>query len=117
MSVPIVPADPQLDEQRRAGLRRMRTLAVGLLLFAALVYLLTRGPDGWVRIVNAGAEAARGGGRGLDRRGGGVHGGCDRGLVRGGRALQAPVGPTDPAHRADPAPQGRARPEPGGVRR
>src|SRR4051794_39150098 len=58
MSVPIVTADPHLDEQRRAGLRRMRTLAVGLLLFAALVYLLTRGQDGWLGFVNAGAEAS-----------------------------------------------------------
>src|SRR4051812_28356157 len=58
MSVPIVTADPQLDEQRRAGLRRMRTLAVGLLLLAAVVYLLTRGQDGWLGFVNAGAEAS-----------------------------------------------------------
>jgi uncharacterized membrane-anchored protein YjiN (DUF445 family) len=58
MSVPIVTTDPQLDEQRRAGLRRMRTLAVGLLLFAALVYLLTQGQDGWLGFVNAGAEAS-----------------------------------------------------------
>jgi uncharacterized membrane-anchored protein YjiN (DUF445 family) len=58
MSVPIVTADPQLDEQRRAGLRRMRSLAVGLLLFAAVVYLLTRGRDGWLGFVNAGAEAS-----------------------------------------------------------
>jgi uncharacterized membrane-anchored protein YjiN (DUF445 family) len=58
MSVPIVTADPQLDVQRRAGLRRMRSLAVGLLLFAAVVYLLTRGRDGWLGFVNAGAEAS-----------------------------------------------------------
>jgi uncharacterized membrane-anchored protein YjiN (DUF445 family) len=58
MSVPIVTADPELDEQRRAGLRRMRTLAVGLLVFAAVVYLLTLGRDGWLGFVNAGAEAS-----------------------------------------------------------
>ena len=58
MSVPIVTANPELDEQRRRGLRRMRTLAVALLLFAALVYLLTLGSDGWVGFVNAGAEAS-----------------------------------------------------------
>jgi uncharacterized membrane-anchored protein YjiN (DUF445 family) len=58
MSVPIVTADPQLDEQRRAGLRRMRTLAVGLLVLAAVVYLLTLGRDGFLGFVNAGAEAS-----------------------------------------------------------
>jgi uncharacterized membrane-anchored protein YjiN (DUF445 family) len=58
MSVSIVTANPELDEQRRRGLRRMRTLAVALLLFAAVVYLLTLGRDGWVGFVNAGAEAS-----------------------------------------------------------
>jgi uncharacterized membrane-anchored protein YjiN (DUF445 family) len=58
MSVPIVTADPHLDEQRRAGLRRMRTLAVGLLVLAAVVYLLTLGRDGFLGFVNAGAEAS-----------------------------------------------------------
>ena len=58
MSVSIVTANPELDEQRRRGLRRMRTLAVALLVFAALVYLVTRGGDGWVGFVNAGAEAS-----------------------------------------------------------
>jgi uncharacterized membrane-anchored protein YjiN (DUF445 family) len=51
-------ADPAADEQRRIALRRMRTLAVGLLLFAATVYLLTLGQDGFLGFVNAGAEAS-----------------------------------------------------------
>ena len=61
MSVPtqqIVTADPELDEQRRRGLRRMRTLAVSLLVFAAVVYVLTRDQGGWLGFVNAGAEAS-----------------------------------------------------------
>jgi uncharacterized membrane-anchored protein YjiN (DUF445 family) len=51
-------ADPALDENRRAGLRRMRTLAVSLLLFAATVYLLTLDQEGFLGFVNAGAEAS-----------------------------------------------------------
>jgi uncharacterized membrane-anchored protein YjiN (DUF445 family) len=60
MSAPaqIVTRSPELDEQRRRGLRRMRTLAVSLLLFAAVVYLLTRGKAGFLGFVNAGAEAS-----------------------------------------------------------
>ncbi len=54
----IVTANPELDEQRRSGLRRMRTLAVSLLLFAALVYLATLGRTGVLGFVNAGAEAS-----------------------------------------------------------
>ena len=57
MSLPLLTSDA-LDEERRTGLRRMRTLAVALLLFAALVYLLTRGEDGFLGFVNAGAEAS-----------------------------------------------------------
>ena len=58
MSVPIVTADPHLDEERRRGLRRMRTLAVGLLLLAAAVYIATLDRDGFLGFVNAGAEAS-----------------------------------------------------------
>jgi uncharacterized membrane-anchored protein YjiN (DUF445 family) len=50
--------DPVADEIRRVGLRRMRTLAVSLLLLAAVVYLLTLGQDGFLGFVNAGAEAS-----------------------------------------------------------
>ena len=58
MSVPIVTAAPDLVEQRRRGLRRMRTLAVSLLLFAAVVFALTRDQVGFLGFVNAGAEAS-----------------------------------------------------------
>ena len=55
---PILTPDPELDEQRRRGLRRMRTLAVGLLVLAAVVYLATLRRDGFLGFVNAGAEAS-----------------------------------------------------------
>jgi uncharacterized membrane-anchored protein YjiN (DUF445 family) len=55
---PIITANPELDEQRRRGLRRMRSVAVGLLLFAAVVYVLTRDGTGFWGFVNAGAEAS-----------------------------------------------------------
>jgi uncharacterized membrane-anchored protein YjiN (DUF445 family) len=60
MSAPaqIVTRNPELDEQRRRGLRRMRTLAVSLLVVAAVVYVLTRDQDGLLGFVNAGAEAS-----------------------------------------------------------
>lgn len=51
--------DPALDAQRRHDLRRMRMVATGLLVLAAIVYLLTRGQEqGLVGFVNAGAEAS-----------------------------------------------------------
>ena len=58
MSVPMITTNPELDEQRRRGLRRMRSVAVGLLLLAAVVYLLTLERDGFLGFVNAGAEAS-----------------------------------------------------------
>lgn len=60
MSTPIslITPDPDADERRRSGLRRMRTLAVSLLLFAAAVYVTTLGLDGFWGFVNAGAEAS-----------------------------------------------------------
>ena len=57
MSAPIT-ANPELDDVRRRGLRRMRSLAVSLLLFAAAVYLVTLNRDGFWGYVNAGAEAS-----------------------------------------------------------
>ncbi len=51
-------SDPATDAARRRGLRRMRSLAVGLLVFAAVVYVTTRGMTGWWGFVNAGAEAS-----------------------------------------------------------
>ena len=81
----------------------MRTLAVGLLLFAAVVYLADPRPR---RLPGL-----------RQRRRRGVDGGRDRRLVRGHRPVQAPARPADPAHRADPQAQGRPRPQPGGVLR
>jgi uncharacterized membrane-anchored protein YjiN (DUF445 family) len=46
------------DLRRRQGLRRMRVVAVSLLVFAALVFLVTRNRDGAWGFVNATAEAA-----------------------------------------------------------
>jgi uncharacterized membrane-anchored protein YjiN (DUF445 family) len=57
-TISMVTANPAADEQRRRGLRRMRSLAVGLLLFAAVVYLATLDQDGFLGFVNAGAEAS-----------------------------------------------------------
>ncbi|TQM96382.1 uncharacterized membrane-anchored protein YjiN (DUF445 family) [Ornithinimicrobium humiphilum] len=45
------------DETRRAGLRRMRTVATGLLVVMAVIYVLTHGRDGAWGFVNAAAEA------------------------------------------------------------
>jgi uncharacterized membrane-anchored protein YjiN (DUF445 family) len=56
--IAMVTADPAADARRRRGLRRMRSLAVCLLLLAALVYLATLGADGALGFVNAGAEAS-----------------------------------------------------------
>ena len=52
--------NPALDEERRRGLRRMRTVALGLLLLAAVVFIATyRVRDsGFWGFVNAGAEAS-----------------------------------------------------------
>jgi uncharacterized membrane-anchored protein YjiN (DUF445 family) len=50
--------DPAADEERRKALRRMRSVALGLLLFAAVVYLITLGHDGVLGFVNTGAEAS-----------------------------------------------------------
>ncbi|HWJ83242.1 MAG TPA: DUF445 domain-containing protein [Nocardioides sp.] len=46
------------DVGRRRALRRMRTVAVSLLAFAAAVYAATLGQDGFLGFVNAGAEAS-----------------------------------------------------------
>jgi uncharacterized membrane-anchored protein YjiN (DUF445 family) len=57
-TVPLITLDPDADEARRRALRRMRTLAVSLLGFAAVVYLATLGGRGFLGFVNAGAEAS-----------------------------------------------------------
>ena len=51
-------ADSAADAERRRGLRRMRALALSLLLLAAVVYVLTLDRDGALGYVNAAAEAA-----------------------------------------------------------
>jgi len=56
--VTLMVGDPSADERRRQALRRMRTVAVGLLALAAVVYLLTLGRGGFLGFVNAGAEAS-----------------------------------------------------------
>jgi uncharacterized membrane-anchored protein YjiN (DUF445 family) len=58
LTQPILTGNPQLDERRRRGLRRMRSLAVGLLVLAAVVYVATLHQDGFLGFVNAGAEAS-----------------------------------------------------------
>ena len=57
-TVSIVTPDPAADEARRRGLRRMRTVAVSLLVLAAVVYVATLGQEGFWGFVNAGAEAS-----------------------------------------------------------
>ncbi len=56
--VSVLAGDPTADAIRRSALRRMRTVAVSLLLFAAAVYLLTLDQEGVLGFVNAGAEAS-----------------------------------------------------------
>lgn len=58
MTIPLVLPEDGADAVRRRRLRRMKAVALGLLLFAALVYLLTREQDGFWGYVNAGAEAS-----------------------------------------------------------
>ncbi|MFT4011579.1 MAG: DUF445 domain-containing protein [Nocardioidaceae bacterium] len=58
MSLQMMAGDPALDAERRRALRRMRLLAGSLLVFAAVVFLLTRDRAGFWGFVNAGAEAS-----------------------------------------------------------
>jgi uncharacterized membrane-anchored protein YjiN (DUF445 family) len=58
MSLSMILPEGAADAERRRRLRRMRSLAVGLLVFAALVYLATLDQDGFLGYVNAGAEAS-----------------------------------------------------------
>ena len=53
----VTPA-PEADAARRAGLRRMRTVAVMLLALAGVVYVVTLDQQGFLGYVNAGAEAS-----------------------------------------------------------
>jgi uncharacterized membrane-anchored protein YjiN (DUF445 family) len=50
--------DATADALRRTRLRRMQAVALGLLVFAAVVYVATHGQDGFWGFVNAGAEAS-----------------------------------------------------------
>ncbi len=54
---PVIPVS-EADEHRRRGLRRMKAVALSLLLLAAVVYALTLGLDGGWGFVNAASEAA-----------------------------------------------------------
>jgi uncharacterized membrane-anchored protein YjiN (DUF445 family) len=58
MSLSLMLPEGAADAERRRRLRRMRSLAVGLLVFAALVYLVTLDHGGFWGYVNAGAEAS-----------------------------------------------------------
>ncbi|HYG93104.1 MAG TPA: DUF445 domain-containing protein [Nocardioides sp.] len=57
-AAPMLPTDPDADAVRRRGLRRMRTVAVSLLLVAAAVFVATLNQDGAWGFVNAAAEAS-----------------------------------------------------------
>jgi len=58
MTTSLMAPDTEADVLRRTRLRRMQGVAAGLLVFAALVYLLTLDQDGFWGFVNAGAEAS-----------------------------------------------------------
>src|ERR687890_24011 len=58
MSLSMVLPEAEADAERRRRLRRMRSLAFSLLVFAAVVYLLTLDEGGFWGYVNAGAEAS-----------------------------------------------------------
>ncbi len=55
---PVTRGAPDADLHRARALRRMRAVALGLLLLAATVYVATHGQDGFWGYVNAGAEAS-----------------------------------------------------------
>ncbi|WP_426245076.1 DUF445 domain-containing protein [Nocardioides sp. LHG3406-4] len=57
-TISMITPEPAADEARRRGLRRMRTVAVSLLVLAAVVYVATLGQEGFLGFVNAGAEAS-----------------------------------------------------------
>jgi len=58
MSLSLMTPNPEADEERRVRLRRMRTVALSLLIFAAVVYVITLNQDGFLGYVNSGAEAS-----------------------------------------------------------
>ena len=58
MTTTLTSPETDADAHRRTRLRRMQAVAGGLLLLAAVVYLLTLDRDGFLGYVNAGAEAS-----------------------------------------------------------
>jgi uncharacterized membrane-anchored protein YjiN (DUF445 family) len=58
MTTSFTDSETAADAHRRTRLRRMQAVAGGLLLVAAVVYLLTLDSDGFLGFVNAGAEAS-----------------------------------------------------------
>src|SRR3954451_8691528 len=58
MSLSMMLPEGEADAERRRRLQRMRSLAVALLVFAAVVYLATLDHGGFWGYVNAGAEAS-----------------------------------------------------------
>src|SRR5690349_13891916 len=58
MSLSMMLPEGEADAERRRRLRRMRSLAVALLVFAAVVYAVTLDRPGFWGYVNAGAEAS-----------------------------------------------------------
>ena len=58
MTTSLLTPNPEADAFRRTRLRRMQGVAGGLLVFAAVVYLVTLDQDGFLGFVNAGAEAS-----------------------------------------------------------
>jgi uncharacterized membrane-anchored protein YjiN (DUF445 family) len=58
VNVTMMPSDPVTDATRRRDLRKMRTVAVGLLFVAAGIYLATLEAEGWLEFVHKGSEAA-----------------------------------------------------------
>src|SRR3954449_8544761 len=58
MSTSLMTPDTEADAVRRTRLRQMQGVALGLLVLAAVVYVVTFGRDGFLGFVNAGAEAS-----------------------------------------------------------
>ncbi len=54
----LMSVETEADAERRVRLRRMQAVALGLLVFAAVVYVVTLDQDGFLGFVNAGAEAS-----------------------------------------------------------
>lgn len=55
---PLMSTDPTADAERLRRLRRMQAVALGLLVLAAVVYVVTLDQEGFLGFVNAGAEAS-----------------------------------------------------------